>query len=105
MQTPPSLRGFRPDAESVADYRERYYDSIPYEFQHLVCDCEPNGRTFKGRQPNGDSWFTFKDGVLKHYCGKYTTLWTYLEICYSCDEMYVVKVCPDRMMLCEGCGG
>lgn len=98
MRTPSSLRAFRPESETVEEYRERYVDSIPYEFQHLICDCPRS--EFKGT-----GCFTHENGVLKHKCGKYTSLWTYLEYCASCDEIYLIKKCPDRMLLCEDCGG
>lgn len=105
MQTPPGLRAFRPESETYEDYRERYYDSIPYEFQHLVCNCTHAEKKVWERN-GGGKWTTYENGVVR--CGKcrnYMSLWTYLEICFSCEEMYVIKVCPDRMMLCEGCGG
>jgi hypothetical protein len=98
MRTPPDLRAFRPEKESVEDYRERYMQSIPWEFQKYVCDCPRS--EFKG-----NNCFIHFDGVLQHKCGRYTTLWTYLEYCASCDELYLIKKCPDRMMLCEDCGG
>lgn len=107
MQTPPDLRAFRPESETYEEYRERYYDSIPYKFQHLICECtHAEMKTWINSQPKGTLWITHENGVIKcNRCSKYTTLWTYLEYCYSCDEMYVTKVCPDRMLLCEDCGG
>ena len=104
MQTPPGLRAFRPESETYEDYRKRYHDSLPDNFQHLVCECSHAEK--KQHEARGGKWTTYENGIVRcGLCGNYMSLWTYLEICFNCEEMYVVKVCPDQMLLCEDCGG
>lgn len=109
MQPPKEfVTNVRPKNETIEAYRQRYLDSVPFEFQAKACHCKHSitaAHRTQDNSPNG-LVYDWRDGVPYHWdCGKVPGIWTYLEICFSCEQMYIVPKFPDRMMLCGDCGG
>jgi hypothetical protein len=94
--------------ESINQYKQRYLDSVPFEFQAKSCHCTVSIDSWhrtQDKSPNGLR-YDWRNGVPYHWdCGKIPGIWTYLEYCFSCGEMYIVPKFPDRMMICGDCGG
>ena len=109
MQPPSDLvTNVRRKTETLEQFHERYDESVPWKFQSKACTCHPNindGHRTAAKSENG-LVYNWINGVPYHWdCNGVPGIWTYLEICFSCEELYLVKVFPDRMMLCEDCGG
>jgi hypothetical protein len=106
MQPPTEfITNVRPKNESLESYKQRYLDSVPFEFQAKACHCTLAQLNRHTVTPNGLT-FDWRNGVPYHWlCGGIPGIWTYLEYCFSCEQIYIVPKYPDRMMLCGDCGG
>lgn len=96
-------------AEAVGNGREAYVESIPWKFANDVCTCPKY--FVRGRSPiHNYRYIKLPDtgpvGILVHeVCRKPTNLWTYIEECENCEELYIVREFPDRNLLCGDCSG
>jgi hypothetical protein len=107
MFLPAELNGSR-KGESIDDYRLRYLRSIPLEIRQQMCQCQHSVQLWHKTQatsPNG-LVFNWEGKVAVHWdCNKPMPNWTYIETCFNCEQLYIIKTFPDKMMLCEDCGG
>lgn len=96
-----------PPAEARGNGREAYIETIPFKFQNKICTCPNYYRP--GKSPvHNFRYITIPDsgkvGVIVHEtCRKPTNLWTYIEECENCEQLYIVKKFPDKYLLCGDC--
>jgi hypothetical protein len=93
-----------PPAEACSRGRQAYIDTIPEELQDEICKCKtvPDHLVYNQTKKLPD---TGEVGIVVHVrCGKPANLWAYLEECYNCEYIYVVREYPDKNLICSECG-